>query len=198
MTAACPGCSRARRLLKAIAPSLIAEYTTRHFLRIGVSGQRPVCGSGVGAGAAVGAMRPAGQGMSRASWWMRAKIQTATGKAEEEPIEELSATTTTPPVAVLGADPRRQRSTGHAPVTAVSRAARTTGWPGSGAAGCSRSSFPAILTATPVSAVTPTATPACRAGQPSRVSGRLHRCQVVDVLLPVPPRCPARRPPPLI
>jgi len=45
---------------------------------------------------------------------MRAVIQTATGKAEEEPIVELSATTTTPPVVVLGADPRRQRSTGHA------------------------------------------------------------------------------------
>jgi len=47
---------------------------------------------------------------------MRAVIQTATGKAEEEPMVELSATTTTPPVVVLGADPRRQRSTGHAPV----------------------------------------------------------------------------------
>jgi len=45
---------------------------------------------------------------------MRAVIQTATGKAEEEPIVELSATTTTPPVVVLGADPRRQRFTGHA------------------------------------------------------------------------------------
>ena len=45
---------------------------------------------------------------------MRAVIQTATGKAEEEPIVELSATTTTPPVVVLGADPPRQRSTGHA------------------------------------------------------------------------------------
>ena len=45
---------------------------------------------------------------------MRAVIQTATGKAEEEPIVELSATTTTPPFVVLGADPRRQRSTGHA------------------------------------------------------------------------------------
>ena len=43
---------------------------------------------------------------------MRAVIQTATGKAEEEPIVEPSATTTTPPVVVLGADPRRQRSTG--------------------------------------------------------------------------------------
>jgi len=48
---------------------------------------------------------------------MRAVIQTATGKAEEEPIVELSATTTTPPVVVLGADPRCQRSTGHALVT---------------------------------------------------------------------------------
>jgi len=45
---------------------------------------------------------------------MRAVIQTATGEAEGEPIVELSATTTTPPVVVLGADPRRQRSTGHA------------------------------------------------------------------------------------
>jgi len=43
---------------------------------------------------------------------MRAVIQTATGKAEEEPMVELPATTTTPPVAVLGADLRRQRSTG--------------------------------------------------------------------------------------
>jgi len=43
---------------------------------------------------------------------MRAVNQTATGKAEEEPIVELSATTTTPPVVALGADPRRQRSTG--------------------------------------------------------------------------------------
>jgi len=31
---------------------------------------------------------------------MRAVIQTATGKAAEEPIVELSATTTTPPVVV--------------------------------------------------------------------------------------------------
>ena len=45
---------------------------------------------------------------------MRAVIQTATGKAEEEPIVEPSATTTTPPVVVLDADPRRQKSTGHA------------------------------------------------------------------------------------
>jgi hypothetical protein len=31
---------------------------------------------------------------------MRAVIQTASGQAEEEPIAELSATTTTPPVVV--------------------------------------------------------------------------------------------------
>ena len=33
-------------------------------------------------------------------WWMRSVIQAASGKAEEAPIAELSAPTTTPPVVV--------------------------------------------------------------------------------------------------
>jgi hypothetical protein len=49
--------------------------------------------------------------VSRRSRWMRAVIQAGPGKAEEEPIAALLATTTTPPGRRLGADPRRQRST---------------------------------------------------------------------------------------
>jgi hypothetical protein len=42
------------------------------------------------------------------SSWMRAVVRVVAGKAEEEPIAELRATTTTPPAAALGADPRRE------------------------------------------------------------------------------------------
>jgi len=44
---------------------------------------------------------------------MRAAIQAASGKAEEEPIAELSATTTTPPVVVWAAIRAARRSEGH-------------------------------------------------------------------------------------
>ena len=39
--------------------------------------------------------------------WMLAVTRWCPGKAEEEPIAELSATTTTPPGCRMGADPRR-------------------------------------------------------------------------------------------